>query len=210
MPDSTADLPSRLADSLTATTVWQQELIAKLLERGNTEAESGLDVALIIHDLHAQVETLTAAKVVAEQRAVDLHAALHDACDQRDAYKAAQESRECCQDPWLVTVPVTEPATADGNTVAASGADCADTDAAAEPDSEMQSALGLPTELVDSIRQAALASLTAIDQCREAFENGDDGKAFKCMKHAAAHMRRVIDGLKTVNNIVNGGEERCL
>lgn len=173
MPDSTADLPSRLADSLTATTVWQQELIAKLLERGNTEAESGLDVALIIHDLHAQVETLTAAKVVAEQ-----------------------ESRECC--------------TADGNTVAASGADCADTDAAAEPDSEMQSALGLPTELVDSIRQAALASLTAIDQCREAFENGDDGKAFKCMKHAAAHMRRVIDGLKTVNNIVNGGEERCL
>lgn len=194
MPDSTADLPSRLADSLTATTVWQQELIAKLLERGNAEAESGLDVALIIHDLHAQVETLTAAKVVAEQRAADLHAALHDACDQRDAYKAAQESRECCQDPWLVTVPVTEPATADGN---------ADT----EPDSEMQSALGLPTELVDSIRQAALASLTAIDQCREAFENGDDGKAFKCMKHAAAHMRRVVDGLKTVNNIVNGGEE---
>lgn len=194
MPDSTADLPSRLADSLTATTVWQQELIASLLERGNAEAESGLDIALIIHDLHAQVETLTAAKVVAEQRAADLHAALHDACDQRDAYKAAQESRECCQDPWLVTVPVTKPATADGN---------ADT----EPDSEMQSALGLPTELVDSIRQAALASLTAIDQCREAFENGDDGKAFKCMKHAAAHMRRVVDGLKTVNNIVNGGEE---
>lgn len=206
MPDSTADLPSRLADSLTATTVWQQELIAKLLERGNAEVESGLDVALIIHDLHAQVETLTAAKVVAEQRAADLHAALHDACDQRDAYKAAQEL-ECCQDPWLVTVPVPEPATADGNTVAASGADCADTDAAAEPDSEMRSALGLPTELVDSIRQAALASLTAIDQCREAFENGDDGKAFKCMKHAAAHMRRVIDGLKTVNNIVNSGEE---
>ena len=58
MPDSTADLPSRLADSLTATTVWQQELIAKLLERGNAEVESGLDVALIIHDLHAQVETL--------------------------------------------------------------------------------------------------------------------------------------------------------
>nr|DAW00667.1 MAG TPA: hypothetical protein [Caudoviricetes sp.] len=207
MPDSTADLPSRLADSLTATTVWQQELIAKLLERGNAEAESGLDVALIIHDLHAQVETLTAAKVVAEQRAADLHAALHDACDQRDAYKAAHESRECCQDPWLVTVPVTEPAAADGNAGAASGGGCVDTDAAAEPDSEMQSALGLPTELVDSIRQAALASLTAIDQCREAFENGDDGKAFKCMKHAAAHMRRVIDGLKTVNNIVNGGEE---
>lgn len=207
MPDSTADLPSRLADSLTATTVWQQGLIAKLLERGNAEAESGLDVALIIHDLHAQVETLTAAKVVAEQRAADLHAALHDACDQRDAYKAAHESRECCQDPWLVTVPVTEPATADGNTVAASGAARADTDTDAEPDSEMQPALGLPTELVDSIRQAALASLTAIDQCREAFENGDDGKAFKCMKHAAAHMRRVVDGLKTVNNIVNGGEE---
>lgn len=205
MPDSTADLPSRLADSLTATTVWQQELIAKLLERGNAEAESGLDVALIIHDLHAQVETLTAAKVVAEQRAADLHAALHDACDQRDAYKAAQESRECCQDPWLVTVPVTEPVTADGNAGAASGGGCVDADT--EPDSEMQSALGLPTELVDSIRQAALASLTAIDQCREAFENGDDGKAFKCMKHAAAHMRRVIDGLKTVNNIVNGGEE---
>lgn len=205
MPDSTADLPSRLADSLTATTVWQQELIAKLLERGNAEAESGLDVALIIHDLHAQVETLTAAKVVAEQRAADLHAALHDACDQRDAYKAAQESRECCQDPWLVTVPVTEPAAADGNAGAASGGGCVDADT--EPDSEMQSALGLPTELVDSIRQAALASLTAIDQCREAFENGDDGKAFKCMKHAAAHMRRVIDGLKTVNNIVNGGEE---
>ena len=208
MPDSTADLPSRLADSLTATTVWQQELIAKLLERGNAEAESGLDIALIIHDLHAQVETLTAAKVVAEQRAADLHAALHDACDQRDAYKAAQESRECCQDPWLVTVPVTEPATADGNAGAASGGGCVDADT--EPDSEMQSALGLPTELVDSIRQAALASLTAIDQCREAFENGDDGKAFKCMKHAAVHMRRVIDGLKTVNNIVNGGEERCL
>lgn len=206
MPDSTADLPSRLADSLTATTVWQQELIARLLERGNAEAESGLDVALIIHDLHAQVETLTAAKVVAEQRAADLHAALHDACDQRDAYKAAQEL-ECGQDPWLVTVPVPEPATADGNTVAASGADCADTDAAAEPDSEMQSALELPTELVDSIRQAALAALTAIDQCREAFENGDDGKAFKCMKHAAAHMRRVVDGLKTVSSIVNGGEE---
>lgn len=205
MPDSTADLPSRLADSLTATTVWQQELIARLLERGNAEAESGLDVALIIHDLHAQVETLTAAKVVAEQRAADLHAALHDACDQRDAYKAAQESRECCQDPWLVTVPVTEPAAADGNAGAASGGGCVDADT--EPDSEMQSALGLPTELVDSIRQAALAALTAIDQCREAFENGDDGKAFKCMKHAAAHMRRVIDGLKTVNNIVNGGEE---
>ena len=205
MPDSTADLPSRLADSLTATTVWQQELIARLLERGNAEAESGLDIALIIHDLHAQVETLTAAKVVAEQRAADLHAALHDACDQRDAYKAAQESRECCQDPWLVTVPVTEPAAADGNAGAASGGGCVDADT--EPDSEMQSALGLPTELVDSIRQAALAALTAIDQCREAFENGDDGKAFKCMKHAAAHMRRVIDGLKTVNNIVNGGEE---
>lgn len=205
MPDSTADLPSRLADSLTATTVWQQELIAKLLERGNAEAESGLDIALIIHDLHAQVETLTAAKVVAEQRAADLHAALHDACDQRDAYKAAHESRECCQDPWLVTVPVTEPATADGNAGAASGGGCVDADT--EPDSEMQSALGLSTELVDSIRQAALASLTAIDQCREAFENGDDGKAFKCMKHAAAHMRRVVDGLKTVNNIVNGGEE---
>lgn len=205
MPDSTADLPSRLADSLTATTVWQQELIAKLLERGNAEAESGLDVALIIHDLHAQVETLTAAKVVAEQRAADLHAALHDACDQRDAYKAAHESRECCQDPWLVTVPVTEPAAADGNAGAASGGGCVDADT--EPDSEMQSALGLPTELVDSIRQAAAAALTAIDQCREAFENGDDGKAFKCMKHAAAHMRRVIDGLKTVNNIVNGGEE---
>lgn len=205
MPDSTADLPSRLADSLAATTVWQQELIAKLLEQGNAEAESGLDVALIIHDLHAQVETLTAAKVVAEQRAADLHAALHDACDQRDAYKAAHESRECCQDPWLVTVPVTEPAAADSNAGAASGGGCVDADT--EPDSEMQSALGLPTELVDSIRQAALASLTAIDQCREAFENGDDGKAFKCMKHAAAHMRRVIDGLKTVNNIVNGGEE---
>lgn len=205
MPDSTADLPSLLADSLTSTTVWQQELIVKLLERGNAEAESGLDVALIIHDLHAQVETLTAAKVVAEQRAADLHAALHDACDQRDAYKAAQESKECCQDPWLVTVPVTEPAAADGNAGAASGGGCVDADT--EPDSEMQSALGLPTELVDSIRQAALASLTAIDQCREAFENGDDGKAFKCMKHAAAHMRRVIDGLKTVNNIVNGGEE---
>jgi len=141
------------------------------------------------------------------QHAADLHAALHDACDQRDAYKAAQESRECCSDPWLVTVPVTEPATADGNTVAASGADCADTDAAAEPDSEMQSALELPMGLVDSIRQAAVAALTAIDQCREAFENGDDGKAFKCMKHAAAHMRRVIDGLKTVNDIVSSGEE---
>ena len=205
MPDSTADLPSLLADSLTATTVWQQELIVKLLERGNAEAESGLDIALIIHDLHAQVETLTAAKVVAEQRAADLHAALHDACDQRDAYKAAHESRECCQDPWLVTVPVTEPATADGNAGAASGAGCVD--ANTKPDSEMQSALGLPTELVESIRQAALASLTAIDQCREAFENGDDGKAFKCMKHAAAHMRRVVDGLKTVNDIVNGGEK---
>ena len=205
MPDSTADLPSRLADSLTATTVWQQELIAKLLERGNAEAESGLDIALIIHDLHAQVETLTAAKVVAEQRAADLHAALHDACDQRDAYKAAQESRECCQDPWLVTVPVTEPAAADGNAGAASGGGCVDADT--EPDSEMQSALELPTELVDSIRQAAAAALTAIDQCRGAFEDGDDGKAFKCMKHAAVHMRRVIDGLKTVNNIVNGGEE---
>ena len=207
MPDSTADLPSRLADSLTATTVWQQELIAKLLERGNAEAESGLDIALIIHDLHAQVETLTAAKVVAEQRAADLHAALHDACDQRDAYKAAQESRECCQDPWLVTVPVTEPATGRGgaDTGADAAAGCVDIDA--EPDSEMQSALGLPTELVDSIRQAAVAALTAIDQCRGAFENGDDGKAFKNMKHAAAHMRRVIDGLKTVSGIVNGGEE---
>nr|DAV59226.1 MAG TPA: hypothetical protein [Caudoviricetes sp.] len=207
MPDSTADLPSRLADSLTATTVWQQGLIAKLLERGNAEAESGLDVALIIHDLHAQVETLTAAKVVAEQRAADLYAALHDACDQRDAYKAAQESRECCQDPWLVTVPVTEPATGRGgaDTGASSGTDCADTDA--EPDSGMQPALELPTELVDSIRQAAAAALTAIDRCREAFEEGDDSQAFKCMKHAAAHMRRVIDGLKTVNNIVNGGEE---
>lgn len=207
MPDSTADLPSRLADSLTATTVWQQELIAKLLERGNAEAESGLDVALIIHDLHAQVEALTAAKVVAEQRATDLHAALHDACDQRDAYKAAHESRECCQDPWLVTVPVTEPATgrSGADTGASSGTDCADTDA--EPDSGMQPALELPTELVDSIRQAAAAALTAIDRCREAFEEGDDSQAFKCMKHAAAHMRRVIDGLKTVNNIVNGGEE---
>ena len=207
MPDSTADLPSRLADSLTATTVWQQELIAKLLERGNAEAESGLDVALIIHDLHAQVETLTAAKVVAEQRAADLYAALHDACDQRDAYKAAQESRECCQDPWLVTVPVTEPAT--GMVGADTGADadagCVDVDA--ELDSGMQSALELPTELVDSIRQAAAAALTAIDQCRAAFEDGNDGRAFKCMKHAAAHMRRVIDGLKTVNDIVNGGEE---
>ena len=209
MPDSTADLPSRLADSLTATTVWQQGLIAKLLERGNAEAESGLDVALIIHDLHAQVETLTAAKVVAPQTAAALHTSLHDACDQRDAYKAAQESRECCQDPWLVTVPVTEPATGRGgaDTGASSGADCADTDTDAEPDSGMQPALELPTELVDSIRQAALASLTAIDQCREAFENGDDGKAFKCMKHAAAHMRRVVDGLKTVSSIVNGGEE---
>lgn len=207
MPDSAADLPSRLADSLTATTAWQQDLIASLLERGNTEAESGLDIALIIHDLHAQVETLTAAKVVAEQRAADLHAALHDACDQRDAYKAAQESRECCQDPWLVTVPVTEPATGMAGADTVADADCIDTAAAAEPDSEMQSALGLPTGLVDSIRQAALASLTAIDQCRGAFEDGDDGKAFKCMKHAAAHMRRVIDGLKTVNNIVNGGEE---
>ena len=207
MPDSTADLPSRLADSLTATTVWQQELIAKLLERGNTEAESGLDVALIIHDLHAQVETLTAAKVVAEQRAADLHAALHDACDQRDACKAAQESRECCQDPWLVTVPVTEPATGRGgaDTGADAAAGCVGVDA--EPDSEMQSALELPMDLVDSIRQAAVAALTAIDQCRGAFENGDDGKAFKNMKHAAAHMRRVIDGLKTVSSIVNGGEE---
>lgn len=205
MPDSTADLPSRLADSLTATTVWQQELIAKLLERGNAEAESGLDVALIIHDLHAQVETLTAAKVVAEQRAADLHAALHDACDQRDAYKAAHESRECCQDPWLVTVPVTEPATGQFGAGTGADADCIGTDA--EPDSGMQPALELPTELVDSIRQAALASLTAIDQCRGAFENGDDGKAFKNMKHAAAHMRRVIDGLKTVSGIVNGGEE---
>lgn len=207
MPDSTADLPSRLADSLTATTVWQQELIAKLLERGNTESESGLDVALIIHDLHAQVETLTAAKVVAEQRAADLHAALHDACDQRDAYKAAQESRECCQDPWLVTVPVTEPATGTVGADMGADADCFDTDAAAESDSEMQSALELPMDLVDSIRQAAVAALTAIDQCRGAFENGDDGKAFKNMKHAAAHMRRVIDGLKTVSSIVNGGEE---
>lgn len=207
MPDSTADLPSRLADSLTATTVWQQELIAKLLERGNAEAESGLDIALIIHDLHAQVETLTAAKVVAEQRAADLHAALHDACDQRDAYKAAQESKECCQDPWLVTVPVTEPATGRGgaDTGADAAAGCVGVDA--EPDSEMQSALELPMDLVDSIRQAAVAALTAIDQCRGAFENGDDGKAFKNMKHAAAHMRRVIDGLKTVSSIVNGGEE---
>ena len=202
MPDSTADLPSLLADSLTATTVWQQELIVKLLERGNTETESGLDIALIIHDLHAQVETLTAAKVVAEQRAVDLHAALHDACDQRDAYKAAQESRECCPDPWLVTVPAPEVATGRGgaDTGASSGAD-------AEPDSGMQSALELSTDLVDSIRQAAAAALTAIGRCREAFEDGDDSQAFKCMKHAAAHMRRVVDGLKTVNNIVNGGEE---
>lgn len=207
MPDSTADLPSRLADSLTATTVWQQELIAKLLERGNAEAESGLDIALIIHDLHAQVETLTAAKVVAEQRAAELHAALHDACDQRDAYKAAQESRECCQDPWLVTVPVTEPATGMVGADTGADADCIDADAAAESDSEMQVVLELPTDLVDSIRQAAAAALTAIGQCRGAFEDGDDGKAFKCMKHAAAHMRRVIDGLKTVNNIVNGGEE---
>ena len=207
MSDSTADLPSRLADSLTATTVWQQELIAKLLERGNAEAESGLDVALIIHDLHAQVETLTAAKVVAEQRAADLHAALHDACDQRDAYKAAQESKECCQDPWLVTVPVTEPATGRSSADTGADADCIDTDAAAEPDSGMQPVPELPMGLVNSIRQAAAAALTAIDQCREAFENGDDGKAFKCMKHAAAHMRRVIDGLKTVNNIVNVGEE---
>lgn len=209
MPDSTADLPSRPADSLTATTVWQQELIGKLLDRGNTEAESGLDIALIIHDLHAQVETLTAAKVVAEQRAVDLHAALHDACDQRDAYKAAQESRECCPDPWLVTVPAPEVATGRGgaDTGASSGADCAGTDADAEPDSGMQSALELSTDLVDSIRQAAAAALTAIGRCREAFEDGDDSQAFKCMKHAAAHMRRVVDGLKTVNNIVNGGEE---
>ena len=209
MPDSTADLPSRLADSLTATTVWQQELIAKLFERGNAETESGLDIALIIHDLHAQVETLTAAKVVAEQRAADLHAALHDACDQRDAYKAAQESRECCQDPWLVTVPVTEPATgrSSADTGASSGADCIDADADAEPDSGMQSALELPTDLVDSIRQAAAAALTAIDQCRSSFEDGDDGQAFKYMRHAATHMRRVIDGLKTVNSIVNGGEE---
>ena len=207
MPDSTADLPSRLADSLTATTVWQQGLIAKLLERGNAEAESGLDVALIIHDLHAQVETLTAAKVVAEQRAADLHAALHDACDQRDAYKAAQESRECCQDPWLVTVPVTEPATGRGGADTGADADAGCVGVEAEPDSEMQPALELPTDLVDTIRQAAAAALTAIDQCREAFENGDDGKAFKCMKHAAAHMRRVIDGLKTVNSIVTGGEE---
>ncbi len=206
MPDST-DLSARLADSLTTTTAWQQDLIASLLERGNAEAESGLDVALIIHDLHAQVETLTAAKVVAEQRAADLHAALHDACDQRDAYKAAHESREWNQDPWLVTVPVTEPATGGGgaDTGADAAAGCVDIDA--EPDSEIPPALGLPAELVDSIRQAASASLTAIDQCREAFENGDDGKAFKCMKHAAAHMRRVVDGLKTVNNIVNGGEE---
>lgn len=207
MPDSTADLPSLLADSLTSTTVWQQELIVKLLERGNAEAESGLDIALIIHDLHAQVETLTAAKAVAEQRAADLHAALHDACDQRDAYKAAHESRECCQDPWLVTVPVTGPAT--GMVGADTGADadagCVDVDA--EPDSGMQPVPELPMGLVGSIRQAAAAALTAIDQCREAFENGDDGKAFKYMKHAAAHMRRVIDGLKTVNNIVNGGEE---
>ena len=205
MSDSTADLPSRLADSLTATTVWQQELIAKLLERGNAEAESGLDIALIIHDLHAQVETLTAAKVVAEQRAADLHAALHDACDQRDAYKAAHESRECCQDPWLVTVPVTEPATGQFGAGTGADADCIDTDA--EPDSGMQPALELPMDLVGSIRQAAVAALTAIDQCRGAFENGDDGKAFKNMKHAAAHMRRVIDGLKTVSGIVNGGEE---
>ena len=209
MPDSTADLPSRLADSLTATTVWQQELIAKLLERGNAEAESGLDVALIIHDLHAQVEALTAAKVVAEQRAADLHAALHDACDQRDAYKAAHESRECCQDPWLVTVPVTEPATGRGgaDTGADADADCVDTDTDAEPDSGMQPALELPTDLVDTIRQAAAAALTAIDQCRSSFEDGDDGQAFKYMRHAATHMRGVIDGLKTVSSIVNGGEE---
>ena len=209
MPDSTADLPSRLADSLTATTVWQQELIAKLLERGNAEAESGLDVALIIHDLHAQVEALTAAKVVAEQRAADLHAALHDACDQRDAYKAAHESLGCCQDPWMVTVPVTEPATgrSGADTGASSGADCVDTDTDAEPDSETRPAPELPTELVDSIRQAAAAALTAIDQCRSSFEDGDDGQAFKYMRHAATHMRGVIDGLKTVNSIVTGGEE---
>lgn len=208
MPDST-DLSARLADSLTTTTAWQQDLIASLLERGNAEAESGLDIALIIHDLHAQVETLTAAKVVAEQRAADLHAALHDACDQRDAYKAAQESRECCQDPWLVTVPVTEPATGMVGAGTGADADCIDTDAAdaaAEPDSEMQPALELPTDLVGSIRQSAAAALTAIDQCRGAFEDGDDGKAFKCMKHAAAHMRRVIDGLKTVNDTMTGGE----
>lgn len=205
MPDSTTDLPSRLADSLTATTVWQQELIGKLLDRGNAETEHGLDIALIIHDLHAQVETLTAAKVVAEQRAADLHAALHDACDQRDAYKAAQEPREYCSDPWLVTVPVTEAVADDAAADAGVDTDCVDVDA--EPDSEMRSALELPTELVDSIRQAASAALTAIDQCREAFENGDDGKAFKNMRHAATHMRRVIDGLKTVNSIVNGGEE---
>ena len=207
MPDSTADLPSLLAGSLTATTVWQQELIVKLLERGNAEAESGLDIALIIHDLHAQVETLTAAKVVAEQRAADLHAALHDACDQRDAYKAAQESRECCQDPWLVTVPVTEPATGRGgaDTGADAAAGCVGVDA--EPDSEMQSALELPMDLVDTIRQAAAAALTAIDQCRSSFEDGDDGQAFKYMRHAVTHMRGVIDGLKTVSSIVNGGEE---
>lgn len=207
MPDSTADLPSRLADSLTATTVWQQGLIAKLLERGNAEAESGLDIALIIHDLHAQVETLTAAKVVAEQRAADLHAALHDACDQRDAYKAAQESRECCQDPWMVTVPVTEPATDRGGADTGADADAGCVGVEAEPDSEMQPALELPTDLVDTIRQAAAAALTAIDQCRSSFEDGDDGQAFKYMRHAATHMRGVIDGLKTVNSIVTGGEE---
>lgn len=207
MPDSTADLPSLLADSLTATTVWQQELIAKLLERGNAEAESGLDIALIIHDLHAQVETLTAAKVVAEQRAADLHAALHDACDQRDAYKAAQESRECCQDPWLVTVPVTEPATGRGGADTGVDADAGCVDVDAEPDSGMQPAPELPMSLVDSIQQAAAAALTAIDQCRSSFEDGDDGQAFKYMRHAATHMRGVIDGLKTVSSIVNGGEE---
>lgn len=205
MPDSTADLPSRLADSLTATTVWQQELIAKLLERGNAEAESGLDIALIIHDLHAQVETLTAAKVVAEQRAADLHAALHDACEQRDAYKTHQCPHES---PWLVTVDASAPTADSINTVAdsgsAAGSDRSSTDAgSAMADIEAIVQL-LPNKLLKDTRYAANAALTAIGMCRESFENGNDEKAFTCMRHATTHMENVIAGLKTITSIATG------
>lgn len=205
MPDSTADLPSRLADSLTATTVWQQELIAKLLFRDTDETTHGLDIALIIHNLHAQVADLSAQKAAAERRATDLHAALHDACEQRDAYKTHQCPHES---PWLVTVDASAPTADSVNTVdgsgSAAGSDSSSTDArSAMADIDAIVPL-LPNKLLKDTRYAANAALTAIGMCRESFENGNDEKAFTCMRHATTHMENVIAGLKTINSIATG------
>nr|DAO82756.1 MAG TPA: hypothetical protein [Caudoviricetes sp.] len=204
MPDST-DISARLADSLTATTVWQQEMLTKLLFRDTDETTHGLDIALILHNLHAQVADLSAQKVAAERRATDLHAALHDACEQRDAYKTHQCPHES---PWLVTVDASAPTADSINAVndsgSAAGSDRSSTDAgSAMADIEAIVQL-LPNKLLKDTRYAANAALTAIGMCRESFENGNDEKAFTCMRHAATHMENVIAGLKTITSIATG------